>query len=413
MESYLNLDKNIYHQDLKIKKEDYLQISLNANNANNLNKASQVISFTLNPSNSPLLLSEAYLNFQITIEIIEATKKDITLEHNFFPNLFDNAVLKLGTEEVETILFPGETSNILSLVMFDNHENNGQLFGYVPDEIDGDTKDYGYLKRKKMYKNNSFYGMYPLKNMFGFLQYYNRVIYNMQGEIRFTRSVNNEKIFFGEEGSKAKLTINELQLFIPEIILNPVPELTLLQRIDDGKSVDVNFLTRFTSLLKLTTGTNNTIKPNNIAFKPIYIFVVFQNEVENSFQKNNSLFNQDKIKSLKVQVNNSFYPLNSIEIEKSKNHLFYLNYIKACKYFKNKPQISLLEFRELYSIFCFDVSSQSENLCINGADITLHITKDVNYVGNCIVIILAEKFMELKIKAGKMMTLEIKTEKNN
>ena len=419
MDTYLNLDKNYYHQNLQIKKQDYLQISLNATNANNLNKANQFISFTLNPSPSPLLLSEAYLNFQIKINVTQSDppvatdKTKITLEHNFFPNLFVNAVLKLGTEEVETIHFTGETCGILGLVMFDNYNNNGDLFGFLPDNGKGDTTNTGFVKRKELY-GTEYYGMYPLKNMFGFLQYYKRVIYNMQGEIRFTRNVDDKKIFYGEKDAKATLEIKELQLFIPELTLNPIPELSLLQRLDDGKPMDVNFLTRFTNINQLDKTKNHvTLKPNNIPFKPIYIFVAFQNEVESKFETNNSLFNQNKIKSLKIQVNNSFYPLNPIDISTSRNQLFYLDYIKACKYFRNKPQLSLLDFRNLYSIFCFDVSAQAENLCINGADITLHIVKENNYEGNCITIILAEKFMELKIKSGKMMTLELKTERKD
>ena len=53
----------------------------------------------------------------------------------------------------------------------------------------------------------------------------------------------------------------------------------------------------------------------------------------------------------------------------------YLNYIKMCMEFHNNPQLNIRDFKNLYSIFCFDVSALDEKLSINVCDITVLITK--------------------------------------
>ena len=47
-------------------------------------------------------------------------------------------------------------------------------------------------------------------------------------------------------------------------------------------------------------------------------------------------------------------------------------------------------------------------MCVNGAVVTIHIEKEVDDKEICNVIILKEKFMDIKIKAGKMFNIEIK-----
>ena len=151
----MNLDKNLYHQDLQNKKCDYLEISLNPTTVVNLNKNGN-LSFSLLQTANALELSEAVIVFEIEITDIKADD-NITLQNNFFPYLFSNATFKLGSTEVETIEYLGTSNSITNFVMIDKN-NDGEIFGWIPDKIKEDeTKDNkGFKSRKQLYSNNKF-----------------------------------------------------------------------------------------------------------------------------------------------------------------------------------------------------------------------------------------------------------------
>ena len=76
------------------------------------------------------------------------------MENNFFPRMFSQMSLKLGTSEVETIEYPVEVSSILNFVMtgYDYKKEYGTLSGWIPDISTGDTAatNTSYDLRKKV-----------------------------------------------------------------------------------------------------------------------------------------------------------------------------------------------------------------------------------------------------------------------
>ena len=69
-----------------------------------------------------------------------------------------------------------------------------------------------------------------------------------------------------------------------------------------------------------------------------------------------------RITSLQVELKNVVYPITpmTFDILKNKNVFPYSYYIEICKIFRNKPQLDLMDFMKIYSIFCFDLSSQTQ-----------------------------------------------------
>ena len=120
MEKIINkkfdLDRN-YHFTNDIKKEDYLKIALSSGSIANLNKAGPLRFQSHSPN--PLDICNAIIAYKIKIDDLKDTE-NITLENNFFPRMFSQMTLKLGTSEVETIEYPGEVSSILNFVMTDD-----------------------------------------------------------------------------------------------------------------------------------------------------------------------------------------------------------------------------------------------------------------------------------------------------
>ena len=73
-----------------------------------------------------------------------------------------------------------------------------------------------------------------------------------------------------------------------------------------------------------------------------------------------------------------------------------------CKLFGQDPQLSYVDFKNLYSIFCFDVSAQAYDIEKYGCDVTIHITKDEGLKLMCYCVILADKHVEIQVQGGKM-----------
>lgn len=401
-----DLDRN-YHFTNDIKKEDYLKIALSSGSIANLNKAGPLRFQSSSPS--PLDICNAILTYKIKIDELKEGE-DITLENNFFPRMFSQMSLKLGTSEVETIEYPGEVSSILNFVMtdYDYKKEYGTLSGWIPDISTGDTTatNTSYDLRKKLY-NKGFEGSFPLKNLFGFLQCYNRIIFLISLEISLNRIINNDEIFYGAAPNEAKLTIEDMELWIPQITLNPLLEVKLLERLNTNKDINVSFLNRISQSIDISNQAVYNWSVANLSNRPRYIFVAFKNSTV-GYQENNSKFIQytgtNKIKSIRVQLNNSNYPDLGMVFDAIKNHQLqpYNFYIEMCKRFNNSPQLNYLDFKDLYSIFCFDVSAQDERLASNGCDVTIHITKDTGLNVKCFCVILEEKTAKINLNDGKM-----------
>ena len=76
-----------------------------------------------------------------------------------------------------------------------------------------------------------------------------------------------------------------------------------------------------------------------------------------------------------------------------------------CHIFGVDLQLNLRDFKNYYSISCFDVSEQDEKLAINGVNVTIEIEKDTKFTVNCFCVILTEKQVNIELKSGKMSTL--------
>jgi len=309
-------------------------------------------------------------------------------------------------------------------------ETYGESIGWIPDTGKGDEKNSSFIIRKELYqgddklnadKEYQLEGRFPLNTLFGFLENYNRVVFLLPINVILKRKLNDEDILYGTgTGSGAgavkptgKVEIESLELWIPELTVNPRTEVTLLDRLNKDKPVSVNFLNRNGTTNELAVGsTNISWKVSLTNSRPRYVLVAFK-DLTTSIEKNNSLFIQkdgaNAVTSLRVQINNSYYPINKMEFDAVGNKQMepYLAYVKMCKEFNVLPQLNIRDFKNLYSIFCFDVSAQDEKLSVNGCDITVHITKSSEFKAKAYCLILEEKHCQIQIKNGKMFTVVI------
>ena len=82
-------------------------------------------------------------------------------------------------------------------------------------------------------------------------------------------------------------------------------------------------------------------------------------------------------------------------------------YVEMCKAFGAEPQLNMRDFKNIYPIFCFDVSEQDEKLSLNGVNITIDVIKDQGFVGTCFCVILMEKELSIELSSGKMVSINL------
>ncbi|ESP02113.1 hypothetical protein LOTGIDRAFT_157261 [Lottia gigantea] len=367
-----------------------------------------------------LLLSDAY--FRCDFKIKDGTPNEncvpqtnTTLENNFFPSLFSEMVLEAGSNPIETIKHPGEFDTMLKTVLYPKDFDS--VSDWIPDVGDGSVLkepvrnlandadlarvrvlarntiervgravNHGFEKRVLQYNNvveNNRWGNYvnwKLYPLFGLLEH-RKVSIGLPYKIHLQREINNDKIFFGENGSDAKLEITNLQLFIPVI----TPSIEVETRIFNSltKDIEIAFL-HCNTVGSITLTGESTTWPITNTIKPArYLIVGFKN-LPDSQTNNNNVFrvamNQTQdplIHKVQVRLNNDNYPNQPLTINpttKDYNEL-YRNYKNMCELFGNLLQFEYVDFALNHPIFCFDLSAHQEDLFKTGVNINIHIEK--------------------------------------
>ncbi|ESP02742.1 hypothetical protein LOTGIDRAFT_156690 [Lottia gigantea] len=299
-------------------------------------------------------------------------------------------VLEAGSNPIETIKHPGEFDTMLKTVLypkdFDSVSARVRVVARNTIERVVRAANHGFEKRVLQYNNiveNNRWGNYvnwKLYLLFGLLEH-RKVSIGLPYKIHLQGEINDDKIFFGENGSDAKLEITNLQLFIPVI----TPSIEVETRIFNSltKDIEIALLHRNTVGSMTLTGESTTWPITNTIKPARYLMVGFKN-LPDSQTNNDNVFrvamNQTQnplIHKVQVRLNNDNYPNQPLTINpttKDYNEL-YRNYKNMCELFGNLPQFEYVDFALNHPIFCFDLSAHQEDLFKTGVNINIHIEK--------------------------------------
>jgi hypothetical protein len=440
------------------RKQDYLRISSTTGAANNLNQGGNVVSFEVNNHANFLYLPQSfiYCEFHIANQAGTAVPGNITLEHNWFPQCFDEMRLEIGSQQLEIISEPGEFDTMLKFLTRGKDYSDANIEGWIPDTgtgnsvaditpIAADANDAaqlaglraavsrlnvhnlneGYLKRKTVYNNANGVAnrqggwiKWPLNPLFGYLDH-NKVTVNLPIKFSLKRRANDQNVFFGVDGTNARLEITKLEFWIPNIQPSLEIEAAITKRLNTNKDIAIN-------LLKRNTFTNTIIQQEqtwhiaSISNTPRFLFVMFKpTNLNQAFDVNNSCFpshvpvgegvtNAVQITSLQVKLNQARYPLDAVIQNPQNFNVFeaYIQYESMCKVFGIEPPLNPIDFKKLYTLYCFDLSAQDENLVKNGVNIQLAIKKSSAEPLSAYCLILEDASHIIKVLNGQMTRIE-------
>ena len=447
------------------KKEDYIKVPPAGGTDSRLNTNGD-INFEVENQQSFLYLPKSFLHCEFSLYKDDTFKTplpntdEITLEHNFFPKLFDQIRLDVGAYNVETMTNnPGIIDTMLRFVITSNEDKFGsQIKGWFPDTGSGNfvstledsanaaaaaptkaefdsavdnlnkvvtrlnlnKKNTGYTNRKELYSDpsNTYEVDWELWPLFGYMDY-DKISYQMKYTLVLHRYINNESIFFGATGTKAYLKINKLQFWIPHITPSLEIATMVTKRLNSDKPIPVNYLKRISRTYNFESD-EVSWHIARVRTSPRYLFLAFQPADPPSFEENNSLFflrdNKrkvggktviDEINSLQVLINQTLYPLYPLKINIGSKNIFsegFEAYVEMCKNFGTSPQLNPKDWRDLYPIFCFDLSSQSEDIAKNGCDITIEMEKnrsDLKLKAHAVLLVETEN--KIEVNNGRMV----------
>ena len=326
----------------------------------------------------------------------------ITLINNAMMYLFSDVRYHLASHEIEVLQNPGYATSMLGMLKYPDDFNKSQGLNqcWAPDtpitnnNTANKDQNNGFKKRheyiiKEPATPGTFSFKIPLKHFLGFCEDYKKILYGMQQRLTLTRSGNIEDPIFRDAGDIAELHIEKIRWFMPHVIPSDAYRLQLNKIIERKEKIPVGY--------RMLQCDNTQVPPASENFTwrlgvksspdiPRFIIVGFQKEKHNQQNKNPAIFNHLSVRNIYVTLNAKRYPDTDYDNSFTKN-LYSRMYGDAATFRKkffnmdelvSNPGIDPIAYKNIFPLFVFDVSKQSEKLKTSVSDI--HIK--ASFTGN-------------------------------
>ena len=395
------VDDSIYEYEYK----EYNPI---AGNAGDLNRGSIVIvieaqDIYTHPAESYLIVEGQLKRVVNNERYVEDDK--VALINNGIMYLFSDVRYHLASHEIEVLQNPGHATTILGMLKYPDDFNKSQGLNQcwapdieagtaAPDDNKGFKTRYEYIIKNPEGNVNKgkFSFKIPLKHFLGFCEDYKKVIYGMQQRLTLTRTDNNNAIFKGQNAANnalaldGKVEIEKIRWFMPHVIPSDAYRLQLNKIIERKEKIPVGYRMLQCDNIPVPQGAPFTwrLGVKSSPDIPRFIIVGFQTNKNNNQETNPALFDHCNVRNIYVTLNAKRYP----DIDYEENFLInncsrtYGDAATFRKKFYNmdelisNPGINPMNYKDLFPLFVFDVTKQSEKLKTSVSDI--HIKASFN-----------------------------------
>ena len=315
----------------------------------------------------------------------------ITLINNGIMYLFSDVRYHLASHEIEVLQNPGHATTILGMLKFpdDFSKSQGLNQCWIKDTgegntvVDGNNPNEGFKLRRNYIINmpttrGNFCFKIPLKHFLGFCEDYKKILYGMQQRLTLTRTGDDNAIFRANGVDVGKVDIKRIRWFMPHVIPSDAYRLQLDKIIEKKEKIPVGY--------RMLQCDNTSITGTNFTWRlgvksspdiPRFIIVGFQIERNNSQEQNPARFDNCDIGNIYVTLNAKRYPDTDYDINFNDNRFcrIYGDSSTFRKKFYNMDElvsnhnINPVDYKNLYPIFVFDVTKQSEKLKTAVSDI--------------------------------------------
>ena len=324
----------------------------------------------------------------------------ITLINNGIMYLFSDVRYHLASHEIEVLQNPGHATTILGMLKFpdDFSKSQGLNQCWIKDTgegntvVGGDNPNEGFKLRRNYIINmpasrGHFCFKIPLKHFLGFCEDYKKILYGMQQRLTLTRTGDDNAIFRANGVDPGKVDIQRIRWFMPHVIPSDAYRLQLDKIIEKKEKIPVGY--------RMLQCDNTSITGTEFTWRlgvksspdiPRFIIVGFQIERNNNQEQNPARFDNCNIGNIYVTLNAKRYPDTDYDINFNENRFcrIYGDSSAFRKKFYNMDElvsnhnINPVDYKNLYPIFVFDVTKQSEKLKTAVSDIHVKMRFNTN-----------------------------------
>ena len=324
----------------------------------------------------------------------------ITLINNGIMYLFSDVRYHLASHEIEVLQNPGHATTILGMLKFpdDFSKSQGLNQCWIKDTgegntvVDGDNPNEGFKLRRNYIINmpaarGNFCFKIPLKHFLGFCEDYKKILYGMQQRLTLTRTGDDNAIFRDNGVDPGKVDIQRIRWFMPHVIPSDAYRLQLDKIIEKKEKIPVGY--------RMLQCDNTSITGTEFTWRlgvksspdiPRFIIVGFQIGRNNNQEQNPARFDNCDIGNIYVTLNAKRYPDTDYDINFNENRFcrIYGDSSTFRKKFYNMDElvsnhnINPVDYKNLYPIFVFDVTKQSQKLKTAVSDIHVKMRFNTN-----------------------------------
>ena len=305
----------------------------------------------------------------------------ISLTNNGMMYLFKNIKYQLAEKTIEEVQYPGQATTMLSLLKYPDdfsklHGINQLWYKDTATAADPAT-NIGFKIRKEYIINKpepkgTFSFKIPLKHIFGFCEDYDKILYGMKQTLILTRNNDNDAIFRVNAAAKGKIMLDKISWYVPHVMPADKDKLELYKIIERKETLQVGYrmIQCINASIPQTKLFTWDLKSTESTEVPLFIIVGFQTNKSNDQRHNPAIFNNVGVNNIYTKLNFRKYPETDYNISFPKQKIsrpYGDTALFRSKFFNLDVLLSNfnfipLEFTDLYPLFVFDVSKQSEKL---------------------------------------------------
>ena len=321
-----------------------------------------------------------------------------TLINNAMMYLFSDVRFHLASHEIEVLQNPGHATTMLGLLKYPDDFTKSQGLNqlWLPDtNADADlATNKGFDDRHKYIVGTSdpkgtFSFKIPLKHFLGFCEDYKKILYGMQQKLTLTRTNDNNAIFKNAAAPLCIVNIEKIRWFMPHVIPSDAYRLHLDKIIEKKEKIPVGYrMLQCDSTQVPAASTNFTwrLGVKSSPDIPRFIIVGFQTGKNNNQIANPALFDNLDVRNIYVTLNAKRYPDTDYDNDFTKNQYsrIYGDASSFRKKFFNMDElvsnsgINPPDYKNLFPLYVFDVTKQSEKLKTSVSDIHIKATFGAN-----------------------------------
>ena len=312
-------------------------------------------------------------------------------------HLFKNIRYELSDQEIENIMNVGQATTMLGLLKYpdDFSKSKGLNQMWYKDTLATAVVDNNGFKIRRDYiiansnPKGSFSFRIPLKHIFGFCEDYDKVVYGLKHTLTLTRNNDNDIIFRDDGVDAGKVVLSKISWFMPHVTPADKDKMELYKIIESKEKLSVGYrmIQCDTASIPRATSFSWRLSVKSSPEVPRFIIVGFQTNKSNSQVANPSIFDNVNVSNIYIMLNSMRYPTTDYNFT-FVGQKFSRAYGDAAqfrsKFFNmneliSNPNINPSDYKNLYPLFLFDVSKQSEKLkySTTGIQIKMHFSNEV------------------------------------